>query len=158
SANNGESRTGAAPRLGTGNAAAVQMSLSGPPAAGHPIVVRFERKKRGIEYLGLAKGDKGFRLVEGERLVFTETNWNQPARAVIELDPKLNRETTVSFIATSGNIPMAWSITLFVVASLFLAFSFWHSVMLPRPVNDGPVVKAGRLSGATAPNFIAEFF
>jgi len=40
----------------------------------------------------------------------------------------------------SGNIPLAWSITLFLVAGLFLAFSCWHSVMLPRPPNDGPVV------------------
>jgi PAT family beta-lactamase induction signal transducer AmpG len=153
-----ERGTASAPR----NTAILNMSLSGPPSAGHPIVVRFERKKRGIEYLGLAKGDKGFRLLEGERLVFTETNWNQPAHAVIELDPKLNRATTVSFIATSGNIPMAWSITLFVVALLFLAFSIWHSLILPRPANDVPVIKTSPLGGTTSspasPTLIAEFF
>lgn len=50
----------------------------------------------------------------------------------------------------SGNIPLAWSITLFVAAALFLAFSCWHSVMLPRPANDGPVL--------THKGFAAEFF
>jgi PAT family beta-lactamase induction signal transducer AmpG len=50
----------------------------------------------------------------------------------------------------SGNIPMAWAITLFVVAGLFLVFSLWHSFILPRPAGDGPV-GAGR-------NLVAEFF
>ena len=43
----------------------------------------------------------------------------------------------------SGNIPLAWSITLFTVAGLFLLFSLWHSFILPRPAADGPV-GAGR--------------
>jgi PAT family beta-lactamase induction signal transducer AmpG len=37
-----------------------------------------------------------------------------------------------------------------VVAGLFLAFSCWHGVMLPRPVNDGPVV--------TDKSLLREFF
>ena len=42
----------------------------------------------------------------------------------------------------TGNIPLAWSATLAVVAALFLAFSCWHSVMLPRPAGDGPVLNS----------------
>ncbi len=45
----------------------------------------------------------------------------------------------------SGNIPLAWSLTLLLVAGLFLAFSCWHWVMLPRPPNDGPVVTLQRV-------------
>jgi PAT family beta-lactamase induction signal transducer AmpG len=123
-----------------GNVRTLSLTLSGPPPQGRNIVVTLERKKGGLEYLGLAKGDRGFRLVEGERLVFKAQNWNQSARAVIQLDPKTKDGAAVTFLATSGNIPAAWSITLFVVAALFLAFSFWHKLILPRPANDGPVV------------------
>ncbi len=66
----------------------------------------------------MGKSDKGFRLVEGERFVFNADNWNQPAMAVIQLDPKLKSDTAVIFATSSGNIPLAWSITLFVVAAL----------------------------------------
>ncbi len=130
-----------------GNVGIIELSVSRPPAAGQNVVVTFERQKRGLEYIGLAKGDKGFRLLDGERLVFNSDNWNQAAKAVIQLDPKLTKEASVTFIAGSGNIPLAWTITLFVVAGLFLGFSCWHSVVLPRPVNDGPVVGGKSLLG-----------
>ena len=133
-----------------GNVGIVYLGLSQAPAAGKNVVVTFDRKKRGIEYLGLAKGDKGFRLVEGERFVFNAENWKVPAMAVVRLDPKIKSDTAVTFLTSSGNIRLAWSITLFVVASLFLGFSCWHSVMLPRPANDGPVV--------TDKSLLAEFF
>jgi len=130
-----------------GNVGIVYLTLSKPPATHQTVVVTFDRQKRGLEYVGLAKGDKGFRLVEGERFVFNADNWNQPAMAVIQLDPKLRQAAAVHFVASSGNIPLAWSITLFVVAALFLAFSCWHGVMLPRPPNDGPVVTNRSLVG-----------
>jgi PAT family beta-lactamase induction signal transducer AmpG len=130
-----------------GNTGTAYLSLSRPPAPGLSVIVTFERKKAGLEYLGLAKGDKGFRLVEGERFVFTSENWNQPAMAVIQLDPKLKSDAAVAFLASSGNIPLAWSLTLFVVAAVFLAFSCWHSIMLPHPANDGPVVGQKSLLG-----------
>jgi len=130
-----------------GNLGVVYLSLSSAPAAGHNVVVTFERRKKGIEYVGLAKGDKGFRLLEGDRLEFNATNWNRAAMAVIQLDPKLKQEATVRFVTNSGNIPLAWSITLFVVAALFLGFSCWHAVMLPRPPNDGPAITNRSLVG-----------
>ncbi len=130
-----------------GNVGVVFLGLSRAPEPGRAVVVAFDRQRGGLEYIGLAKGDKGFRLLEGERLVFDESNWRQPAMAVVQLDPKLRREAEVNYVASSGNIPVAWSITLFVVAGLFLAFSCWHAVMLPRPVNDGPVVTERSLVG-----------
>lgn len=133
-----------------GNIGVIQLGLSRAPNSGQNVVVTFERQKSGLEFFGLAKGDKGFRLLEGERLVFNSSNWNKGARVLIQLDPKVKTETQVQFATGSGNIPLGWSITLLVVAALFLAFSCWHAVILPRPSSDGPVV--------TSRNFTAEFF
>jgi len=133
-----------------GSVGVLYFALAQPPAAGKEVAVNFLRQPRGLEYAGLGKGDKGFRLLAGERLVFNATNWNQPAMAVIQLDPKLKADTTVIYQTSSGNIPLAWCITLFTVAVLFLGFSCWHSIMLPRPPNDGPVV--------TNHSLFAEFF
>jgi PAT family beta-lactamase induction signal transducer AmpG len=129
-----------------GNIGIVAISLSSAPSAGQELVLTFDRKKRGLEYFGLAKGDKGFRLLEGDRFVFNSTNWNQGAHAIIQLDRNLAGPASVTFVAASGNISVAWSVTLFVVAGLFLAFSCWHSLMLPRPANDGPVRVAGNFA------------
>src|SRR5260370_7671335 len=38
----------------------------------------------------------------------------------------------------SGGIPVAWSITLFVAAALFLGFICCHSAVLPPPIKHGP--------------------
>jgi len=93
----------------------------------------------------------------GEHFVFNATNWNQPAMAVIQLDPKLQHDAEVVFLTSSGNIPLAWSITLFAVAGLFLLFSCWHSIMLPHPPNDGPVVTHKSLPGEFLATFGAFF-
>lgn len=133
-----------------GNVGVIYLALSKSPAPAQKVVVTLDRSKRGLEYLGLAKGDQGFQLREGDRLVFTPSNWNAYAKAVIQLDPKLKSAGTVTILGSSGNIPAAWSITLFAVAGLFLVFCGWHSIVLPRPANDGPVV--------TRKSLAAEFF
>ncbi len=138
-------KTKAAPTAG--NFGVLYFALSQPPPEGRTIAVNFARQPSGIEYIGFGKSDKGFRLMEGEHFTFTATNWNQPAMAVIQLDPKLKHDAAVVFQTSSGDIPLAWSITLFVVAVLFLAFSCWHSVMLPRPPGDGPVITHRSLFG-----------
>jgi PAT family beta-lactamase induction signal transducer AmpG len=130
-----------------GNVGVLCLALSKPPAGGKNIVVDLAAKATGWQFLGLAKSDRGFALKAGGRLVFNGTNWNQPARVVIQIDPHLKTDAAAIFQATSGDLPQAWSITLFVVAALFLAFSCWHSVMLPRPRNDGPVITHKNLAG-----------
>jgi PAT family beta-lactamase induction signal transducer AmpG len=40
----------------------------------------------------------------------------------------------------SGNIKYAWSITFFILAGLFLAFSLYHKYILPAPGSDKSVV------------------
>jgi PAT family beta-lactamase induction signal transducer AmpG len=140
-----------------GNVGLIRLALSQPAAPGRSVVVTIERKKRGLEYFGLAKGDRGFRLIEGERLVFNSTNWNQAAIVAVQLDPKLQSSASVVFTAISGNIPKAWSITLLAVAGIFLGLCCWHGNMLPHPAADGPVV-SGRGLGREFLSTLGSFF
>lgn len=115
---------------GTGNVGLVYFYLSKQPEEN--IVVNF----------GSEGGDKSIGLVEGARFVFTKDNWEKPALAIFQLDPKLNEITSASFQARSGNIPLAWTITFFILAGLFVLFFVYHKFILPYPKSDAPAVKA----------------
>ncbi len=130
-----------------GNVGLIYFTLSKEPPAQKEIVVNFERKKSGREYLGFSAGDRGFKLVEGERFVFNSTNWNQPFAAVVQLDPKLKQSSSVIFASRAGNIALAWSITLFLLGGLFLLACFYHQFALPRPAADVPVGSGKNLWG-----------
>ncbi|MGL5937369.1 MAG: MFS transporter [Phocaeicola sp.] len=58
-------------------------------------------------------------------------------------------EKGVIFPSTANNIPLAWSLTFMVLAGLFIAFTLYHKVALPRPVEDysRAEVTPGRLIG-----------
>jgi len=131
-----------------GNVGTIYFTLSKAPEK--EIVVNFERKKSGREYFGFSAGDRGFKLVEGERFVFNPTNWNKPMAAVVQLDPKLKQASSVVFNSRAGNIPLAWSITLFLLGGLFLVGCFYHQFALPRPATDVPV--------GSGKNLLADFF
>ena len=133
-----------------GNLGLVSLRLAQPPPTGRTVTVNFAQKPVGLEYLGFGKSDHGFRLVTGDHLEFNATNWMGPAWVVVQVDPRLAIGSATTFEASSGNIPLAWQITLFTVAALFLAFSCWHAVMLPRPPTDGPAT--------TQNHFVREFF
>ncbi|WP_412062184.1 MFS transporter [Rubrivirga sp. IMCC45206] len=112
-----------------GNVGVVAFRLSGPPPAGEEVAVN----------LGIEDGDQSLKLVEGgQRFTFTEANWDRPFLAVVQLDRSLDAPTAATFRATSGNIPLAWSITFFVLAGVFLLIMAWHTVALPRPAVDVP--------------------
>lgn len=112
-----------------GNVGVVAFRLSGPPPPGEEVAVN----------LGLDDGDEAIRLAEGgDRFTFTEANWDRPFAAVVQLDPNLDAPTGATFRATSGNIPLAWSISFFVLAGVFLALMAWHAFALPRPASDVP--------------------
>jgi PAT family beta-lactamase induction signal transducer AmpG len=70
--------------------------------------------------------------------VFNELNWDKPAYMVFQADSKLTSNTSVNYEGLSGNIPMSWAVTFFVLAGLFFVFSFWHRFVLPRPDSDAP--------------------
>jgi len=97
-------------------------------------------------------GDKGVKLLEGERFTFARTNWSQPMLIVVQLDPKNAQPAEAVFRARAGNIPLAWAITFYTLAGLFLALFAYHRFALPRPVAD--------MSAASRPrrNPLTEFF
>ncbi len=116
-----------APSDVAGNVGVVAFRLSGPPPAGETVAV----------LLGHEDGDQSLKLVEGgQRFTFTRANWDRPFVAVVQADRSLDAPTAATFRATSGNIPLAWSISFFVLAGLFLLLMAWHLFALPRPASD----------------------
>ena len=112
----------------TGNIAVAAVRLSKQPEHGKEMVLNTT----------MNRGDNSISLLQGDRLTFNETNWNKPAYLVFQIDPKLNTASTAEYKGLSGNIPFAWSITFFVLAGLFIFFSFYHRVFLPKPDSDKP--------------------
>jgi len=128
-----------------GNIGLIYFYLSRQPAANETIAVNF----------GRSSGDKSISLHDspqaGSRLAFTEHNWQKPAIAVIQLDPKLFKGSTAEFTAQSGNIPLAWMITFLFMAGLFILFFIYHKFILPYPKSDKSLLASG------SKNFLAEF-
>ncbi len=117
----------------------VGLRLTAAPPPGETLVVN----------LAQVRGDKSISLVEGSRLTFDANNWNQPAMAVFRLDPKLKTESLATYRATSGNLPLAWSLTFGVLAALLVIFFAWHRFVLPYPEADRP---------AASGDLVKEFF
>ncbi len=113
-----------------GNIGVLELRLSRQPDAGEEVVVNFGRES----------GDNSISLVEGSRFVFTDQNWNVPARAVVQLDPKLRYETEASFSLRAGNIPLSWIVTFVVLGGLFVVFFVYHKFILPYPATDRAAV------------------
>jgi len=112
----------------TGSVAVVPVRLSGSPEPGEKVVLNTVLKK----------GDKSIALIQGGHLLFNGSNWDKPAYMVFQADSKLTTSTSVSYEGLSGNIPMSWAVTFFVLSGLFFVFSFWHRFILPRPDSDTP--------------------
>jgi PAT family beta-lactamase induction signal transducer AmpG len=111
-----------------GNIALAAVTLSRKPEEGKEIILNTT----------MNSGDKSISLIHGERLSFTAANWNKPAYLVFQADPKLTVSASAKYKGLSGNIPFAWSITFFVLAGLFIFFSFYHKIALPKPSSDKP--------------------
>jgi len=111
-----------------GNIGVLAVCLSKKPEQGKEMILN----------TSLNNGDKSISLLYGERLIFNENNWNKPAYMIFQADPKLTVATKAEYKGLSGNIPFAWSITFFVLAGLFVLFSFYHRIGLPKPASDAP--------------------
>jgi len=109
-----------------GNVGIVQLYLSNKPETSEEIIVN----------LNQSSGDKSIKLIKGSRFIFNESNWNKPALVLFQIDPKLKIESSASFEAISGNIPLAWSITFGVLTILFIVFFVYHKFSLPYPKSD----------------------
>ncbi|NUN07657.1 MAG: MFS transporter [Ignavibacteriaceae bacterium] len=124
----------------TGNIGVVYIKLKADPQGQKVVTVQKE------------SGDASITLIEGQRLVFDSNNWNKPAILLFQLDPKLTYSTSTIFEARSGNIPLAWSLTFFFIAAMFIALAVYHKVVLPKPESDRPSLTAGYK------NILIEFF
>lgn len=123
-----------------GNIGVVGLRLSSPPEPGNNVVLN----------IGLKSGDKNFKLIHGERLVFTDKNWNKNAWVLVQLDPKLAGQSSARFEGLSGNIPLAWSVTFYVLTGMFILFFIYHKFILPYPSTDVPAAEGS--------NLVKEFF
>ncbi len=113
-----------------GNVVVIGVSLSASPQEGKEVVLN----------TGFKSGDGTLKLARGERLVFNSDNWNKAALVAVQVDKRLDRPARANFEGQSGNIPLAWSLTFFILAGLFLVFFLYHRFMLPRPSSDKPAV------------------
>ncbi|RKY55091.1 MAG: MFS transporter, partial [Candidatus Neomarinimicrobiota bacterium] len=125
-----------------GNVGTLYFHLSNAPKEGKEVVVIFGRDS----------GDKSISLLHGNRLIFSEKNWNKPAIAVIQLDINLKTATQSIFQARAGNTPLAWSLIFVALGILFIIFFMYHRFILPYPVSDSPVIRDKSKS------FFSEFF
>lgn len=128
----GEPKKEAAAGSIAGNTGAVYFHLSNKPEEGEEIVVNFGRET----------GDKSISLIEGARFTFNDQNWNKPAYALIQLDPKLKKASSASFEARAGNVPLSWIITFTVLTIMFLLFFIYHKLILPYPNTDKATLAA----------------
>lgn len=124
----------------TGNIAIVAVKLSQKPKEGKEMVLNFK----------FQRGDNSITLNQGDRLAFNSKNWDKPAYLLLQVDAKLKRSSEALFKGTSGNIHMAWSITFFIMAAMFVMFSFYHKFSLPFPVTDKPA--------RSSKNLVNDFF
>ena len=132
-----------------GNIGVIPVWLSKMPESDKDIVLN----------TNMNRGDKSISIIKGERLVFNASNWNKPAYMVFQLDTKLDAKTTTEFKGLSGNITFAWSITFFLLAGLFVLFSFFHRFFLPKPTSDAPSsnVTAGTILSDFIQTFVSFF-
>jgi PAT family beta-lactamase induction signal transducer AmpG len=111
---------------------------------GNVGIVKFVLSKKpdeGSEYnvsIDFLEGNEGIKVVEGKELRFTDKNWNKPAFAVIQLDSTIAGKTISVFAARSKGIPLAWMITFFTLAGLYVLFFIYHRLVLPEPDDDKP--------------------
>jgi PAT family beta-lactamase induction signal transducer AmpG len=122
-----------------GDVALIPMRLTQPMPEGEQRVVQF----------GRSRGDQSFQVVEGERFVLTEENWNQPFVAVVQVDAKLDRSSAATFDVRSGNLRFAWTVTFFLIAAAFVGFAAFHFIVLPRPAADTASTVESATEGVT---------
>lgn len=130
-----------------GNLAVVGIRLANSPESGETVVLNLDRKR----------GDKDLAIADGQRLMFTDQNWNKEAWVVIQADPKLNAATSATFEGLSGNIPFAWSVTFFVLMGLFVCFFIYHRFALPHPASDKAVAESKNMLKEFGNTFVSFF-
>jgi PAT family beta-lactamase induction signal transducer AmpG len=116
-----------------GNMGLVAIRLTKQPEPGETVILNSR----------FVKGDKSISMAHGEQLTFTSENWDKPAYVVAQLDYKLKETVKSEFKGTSGNLRLAWSITFFILAGLFVLIFVYHRFVLPRPASDQTLATNG---------------
>lgn len=111
-----------------GNIGFTYFYLSKKPEPNEKVILNFSHER----------GDKSIALAKSYRYEFTEANWNTPAFAAIQLDPKLDKRANATFKGLSGNISFAWSMVFGIIALFFVMFFIYHRFVLPKPASDKP--------------------
>ncbi|PIE22926.1 MAG: MFS transporter [Planctomycetota bacterium] len=111
-----------------GAVAVVELRLSKPELAAEGASLTIER----------SSGNKNLKLVSSDTLRITPENVGSSALVAVQIDPRQKLPISASFEARAGNIPLAWSITFFVLAGLFLSLFVWHRFAIPKSAADRP--------------------
>lgn len=122
------------------NFAVASIRLTEPPEKGKDIIL----------ILNFKDGDQSIKLGKYNRFVFNADNWDKPAYAIFNIDPKIKEATSANFQGTSGNIPMAWMVVFIVLSVFFLIVVIYHTWALPRPAQDssqGTATASGIVKG-----------
>lgn len=107
----------------------VKLRLSEWPAGRNEVIV----------LLGHSGGSKDIFLVDEGRFVFNENNFKNWKQAVIRVKSDMMRPAEAVFEARSGNVPLAWALSLSSLGFVFIAFSLYHRFVIPFPVEDKAV-------------------
>lgn len=103
------------------------------------VGIRLSKKPEdGEKYVLNFSNDKGSTDIKADqtRFVFSENNWDKPAYIHFTIDNKIKGKVESSFIGTSGNIPLAWSVVFAVLSLFFLIVMLYHTWALPHPTCD----------------------
>lgn len=129
------------------NLVEIKLKLSKAPPPDQKIILNIGRKS----------GDKSLRIIHGERLIFNHQNGNKYARIIVQADPNLQGTTSASFQGLSGNIPLAWSITFYVLTGMFMVFFVYHRFILPRPKADKATSENQQIISGFISTFVSFF-
>lgn len=103
------------------------------------VAVRLNKKPaKGEEFVLNLSNDKGSTdiKVEQSRFVFNESNWDKVAYVRFNIDHKIKNVAASSFVGTSGNIPLAWSIVFVTLSIFFFCVVLYHTWAMPKPLTD----------------------
>jgi len=102
----------------------------------------------GFYMLGLTSGEQSFFV--GIRNIFYRLA-NIFGQGVLVMFAGL-METGKILPDMKGNIPLAWSITFYLLAAIFIGLTLYHNYILPRPASDS------NREGLTAKKLLEDFF
>ncbi len=86
----------------------------------------------GFYMLGLTSGDQSFFVGIRNTCYRLATIFGQGV--LVMLAGLLSEGKIITSV--KGNIPLAWSLTFFLLAALFIGFSLYHFFILPKPISD----------------------